>query len=213
MMMWWAKFLQYLCVPFHVCWGQSFLTATPWMEYRGSALLLGPSFWLPGKSNHLFSLFYPSLLVHSSQNRSYKVSLEYLHDCFSYFPQRTCPAYSSLTKRVLAEEIRENSTSEILQVQFQATITKSLYTKKKKSNSHNVFGFPLNIKVMFTVYYCLLAALVAQMVKNLPAKQKTWVRSLGWEDCPGGGHGNPLQDSCLENPHGQRSAAGSSVAY
>ena len=25
---------------------------------------------------------------------------------------------------------------------------------------------------------------------------------------PGGGHGNPLQDSCLENPHGQRSLAG-----
>ena len=22
---------------------------------------------------------------------------------------------------------------------------------------------------------------------------------------PGGGHSNPLQDSCLENPHGQRS--------
>ena len=25
---------------------------------------------------------------------------------------------------------------------------------------------------------------------------------------PGGGHGNPLQSSCLENPHGQRSLAG-----
>ena len=25
-------------------------------------------------------------------------------------------------------------------------------------------------------------SLVAQMVKNLPAMQKTWVRSLGWED-------------------------------
>ena len=25
---------------------------------------------------------------------------------------------------------------------------------------------------------------------------------------PGGGHGNPLQCSCLENPHGQRSFAG-----
>ena len=25
---------------------------------------------------------------------------------------------------------------------------------------------------------------------------------------PGGGHGNPLQYSCLENPHGQRSPAG-----
>ena len=26
------------------------------------------------------------------------------------------------------------------------------------------------------------ASLVAQMVKNLPTMQKTWVRSLGWED-------------------------------
>ena len=25
---------------------------------------------------------------------------------------------------------------------------------------------------------------------------------------PGGGHGNPLQYSCLENPHGQRSLVG-----
>ena len=30
---------------------------------------------------------------------------------------------------------------------------------------------------------CLLwASLVAQMVKNLPAMQETWVRSLGWKD-------------------------------
>ena len=27
-----------------------------------------------------------------------------------------------------------------------------------------------------------LASLVAQMVKNLPAMQETWVLSLGWED-------------------------------
>ena len=26
------------------------------------------------------------------------------------------------------------------------------------------------------------ASLVAQMVKNLPAMQETWIRSLGWED-------------------------------
>ena len=26
------------------------------------------------------------------------------------------------------------------------------------------------------------ASLVAQMVKNLPALQETWVQSLGWED-------------------------------
>ena len=30
----------------------------------------------------------------------------------------------------------------------------------------------------------------------------------GSERPPGGGHGNPLQYSCLENPHGQRSLAG-----
>ena len=27
-----------------------------------------------------------------------------------------------------------------------------------------------------------------------------WVQSLGWEELPGGEHGNPLQYSCLENP-------------
>ena len=30
----------------------------------------------------------------------------------------------------------------------------------------------------------------------------------GLERSPGGGHGNPLQYSCLENPHGQRSLVG-----
>ena len=33
----------------------------------------------------------------------------------------------------------------------------------------------------------------------------------GWGRSPGGGHGNPLQYSCLENPHGQRSLAGCST--
>ena len=33
-----------------------------------------------------------------------------------------------------------------------------------------------------TFIYILGASLVAQMVKNLPATQETWVRSLGWED-------------------------------
>ena len=55
------------------------------------------------------------------------------------------------------------------------------------------------------------SSLVAQMVKNLPAMWETWVPSLGWEDSPGEGHGNPLQYSFLENPHGQRSLAGNSL--
>ena len=32
------------------------------------------------------------------------------------------------------------------------------------------------------VYIVQGASLVAQLVKNLPAMQKTWVQSLGWED-------------------------------
>jgi len=38
------------------------------------------------------------------------------------------------------------------------------------------------------------------MVENPPATQETRVRSLGPEDPLGGGHSNPLQYSCLENP-------------
>ena len=54
--------------------------------------------------------------------------------------------------------------------------------------------------------------MVAQTVKNLPAMQETWVLSLGWEDpLEEGQHGNPLQYSCLENPHGQRSPKGYSL--
>jgi len=34
-------------------------------------------------------------------------------------------------------------------------------------------GYPLQ--------YCW-ASLVAQLIKNLPAKRETWVQSLGWED-------------------------------
>ena len=45
-----------------------------------------------------------------------------------------------------------------------------------------------------------MASLVAQRLKRLPAMQRTWVRSLGQEDPPGEGNGNPLQYSCLENP-------------
>ena len=47
--------------------------------------------------------------------------------------------------------------------------------------------------------HLFLTSLVAQLVKNPPAMQETQVRSLGWEDPPGGGNGNPLQYSHLGN--------------
>ena len=49
----------------------------------------------------------------------------------------------------------------------------------------------------------LRASLVTQTVKNLPAMWEAWVWSLGCEDPLWGGHGNPLQYSCLENSHGE----------
>ena len=58
----------------------------------------------------------------------------------------------------------------------------------------------------------LLGSPGGSAVKKPPAvqeTQETWVRSLDWIP-PGGGHGNPLQCSYLENPHGQRSLAGRS---
>ena len=41
--------------------------------------------------------------------------------------------------------------------------------------------------------------MVAQLVKNSPAVQETWVRSLGWEDPLEKVKATPLQYSGLEN--------------
>ena len=41
---------------------------------------------------------------------------------------------------------------------------------------------------------------IAQLVKNLPAMQETWVWPLGQEDALEGMAGIPLQYCCLENP-------------
>ena len=52
------------------------------------------------------------------------------------------------------------------------------------------------------------ASQVAQVVKNLPSYAGDLGSISGLGRSPGGGHGNPLQHSCLENPHGQRSPVG-----
>ena len=55
------------------------------------------------------------------------------------------------------------------------------------------------------------ASQAALVVKNLPADAgniRDGFDSPGLRRSPGGGHGHPLQYSCLENPHGQRSLEG-----
>ena len=49
------------------------------------------------------------------------------------------------------------------------------------------------------------------MVKNLPSNAGDASSIPGLGRSPAGGHGNPLQYSCLENPHGQRSLASYSL--
>ena len=61
-------------------------------------------------------------------------------------------------------------------------------------------------KTMFTSMS--LSSLVAQSVKNLPAMQKTLVRSLGWGDSPGEGNGLPTPVFLPGEFHGQRSLVG-----
>ena len=63
-----------------------------------------------------------------------------------------------------------------------------------------VYLFQHWFRIFFlTKYYYYWASLVAQLVKNPPEMQETWVRTLGWEDSPGEGKVYPLQYSGLEN--------------
>ena len=41
---------------------------------------------------------------------------------------------------------------------------------------------PCKSTVRFSIVYCKVASLVAQMVKRLSAMWETWAQSLGWED-------------------------------
>ena len=59
------------------------------------------------------------------------------------------------------------------------------------------------VYIFICVYIHIRASLVVEVVKNLPAHVGD-VRDVGLipgsERSPGGGHGNLLQYSCLENP-------------
>ena len=58
--------------------------------------------------------------------------------------------------------------------------------------------------------HALGAFLMTQMVKK-PSAMRDLGSTPGLGRSPGAGHSNPLQSSCLENPHGQRSLAGYSL--
>ena len=60
----------------------------------------------------------------------------------------------------------------------------------------------LKEKFKFTLASCSskLGFPSSSVLKNLPANQEMWVRSLGWEDPVEEEMANPLQYSCPEDP-------------
>ena len=55
---------------------------------------------------------------------------------------------------------------------------------------------------------CILGFPRGSVVKNLPDNTEDLGSIPEWGRSPESRHGNPLQYSCLENPHGQRSLVG-----
>ena len=60
-------------------------------------------------------------------------------------------------------------------------ISSSMETERLKLPGHSN-KFVDAIKELIEYHFIKWASLVAQLVKNLPAMQETWVRSWGWED-------------------------------
>ena len=91
-----------------------------------------------------------------------------------------------------------NITQLIISLKFQNYLNKNFKNVKK---SLIIIWESIGVK----------ASRVVLMVKNPPANTGD-IRDMGSipgsGGSPGGGHGNPLQYFCLENPHGQKSLAG-----
>ena len=70
------------------------------------------------------------------------------------------------------------------------------------------------VKMMMGLMYCLLAGLPWWLSSKESACNAGVTGDIGSipgsGSSPGGGNGNPLQYSCLENPYGQRSLGGNS---
>ena len=98
----------------------------------------------------------------------------------------------------IPEESRDNCFS-FLSLAF-TSIVEFYFTKRMLSvvDKHCFF-------LIIAISTVTWASQLALVVKNLPANAGDLGLIPRWERLPGGEHGNPLQYSWLENPHGQRS--------
>ena len=97
--------------------------------------------------------------------------------------------------------IRIETRNEDMEIIRQMSLNQGLMIFKKWTNYPYLLAvYALEILLLLT---CLRASQVALVVKNPPAnagdlRNAGSISGLG--RFPGGGHGNPLQYSCLENP-------------
>jgi len=71
----------------------------------------------------------------------------------------------------------------------------------------NIFCTIQILEIIITKLYLLLGFTGGSDSKESTCNVGDLGSVPGLGRSPGGGHGNPLQYSCLENPHGQRSLA------
>ena len=97
---------------------------------------------------------------------------------------------------------------------YQKQHLNQLYLSKikfRKRHLHHSRRFPLCPFTKPPLHQVKRVSQVALVVKNPPANARDISETgliSGSERSPEGGHGNPVQCSCLENPHGQRSLMG-----
>ena len=80
----------------------------------------------------------------------------------------------------------------------------------KENFTSKLFSHELYIYIYTHTHTYIWLSQVALVISNTPANAgdlRDAGSILGSGGSPGGGHGNPLQYSCLENPHRQRSLA------
>ena len=84
---------------------------------------------------------------------------------------------------------------------YKKTLDKSFIIIQISYTIHNVHVFSIGFSNILTriPQFVFFKPSKSQKVKNMPAIQETNFCSLGQEDSRGGGNGNPLQYSCLEN--------------
>ena len=93
---------------------------------------------------------------------------------------------------------RESDTAEWLSFSPHSSVGKESSGNVGDSGSIPGSGRATGEEIGYPLQYSW-ASLVAQLLKNPPAMQETWIRSTGWEDSPGEVKGYLLQYSGLEN--------------